>query len=77
MTLRKGSFQNIVGKEENAGNHHFLTFPQYFLPFPKQNSTFESHLVCRPQMISIRATGLKFCCFGKEFKVIIIEWFYR
>ena len=22
--------ENIVGKEENAGNHHFLLFPQCF-----------------------------------------------
>ena len=29
-------FENIVGKEENAGNHHFLLFPQCFLPYKKQ-----------------------------------------
>ena len=23
----------LVGKGENAGNQHFLLFPQYFLPF--------------------------------------------
>ena len=26
--------KNIVGKGENAGNQHFLLFPQCFLPFP-------------------------------------------
>ena len=26
----KTAFGNIVGKEENAGNQHFLLFPQYF-----------------------------------------------
>ena len=24
------AFENIVGKGENAGNQHFLLFPQYF-----------------------------------------------
>ena len=24
-----GRVENIVGKEENAGNQHFLLFPQY------------------------------------------------
>ena len=36
MTLRKKSFENIVGKGENAGNQHFLFFPQYFQPYPKK-----------------------------------------
>ena len=26
-------FENIMGKEENAGNQHFLLFPQCCLPF--------------------------------------------
>ena len=29
-------FENIGGKEENAGNQHFLLFPQGFLPFAKK-----------------------------------------
>ena len=32
-TLKKKPFVNIVGKEENAGNQHFLLFPQCFLPY--------------------------------------------
>ena len=32
--------ENIVGKGENAGDQHFLLFPQCFLPFPKQISIF-------------------------------------
>ena len=31
--LRKKPFENIVEKGENAGNQHFLLFPQCFLPF--------------------------------------------
>ena len=33
-------FENIVGKGENAGNQHFLLFPQYFLSFPHQTFNF-------------------------------------
>ena len=51
--------ENIVGKRENAGNQHFLLFPQCFLPFPKKISVFDSHLNCHLQTLSIW-TGLKF-----------------
>ena len=30
MTLRKKTFENILEKEENAGNQYFLLFPQCF-----------------------------------------------
>ena len=59
-TLRKKPFENIVGKGENAGNKHFLLFPQCFISFSKQISIFQSHLFCRLQMLSIW-TSLKFC----------------
>ena len=42
--MYKKPFENIVEKGENAGNQHFLLFPQCFLPFSKQNSIFQSHL---------------------------------
>ena len=32
-TLDKKPFENIMGKEENAGNEHFLFFLQCFLSF--------------------------------------------
>ena len=32
MTLGKVPFENIVGKGDNAGNQHFLLFPQCFHP---------------------------------------------
>ena len=41
MTLKKTAFEKILGKGENAGNQHFLLFPQCFLPFPRQISDFE------------------------------------
>ena len=58
--LKKKPFETIVGKGENAGNQQFLLFLQCFLPFPKQILTFQSHLVCRLQRLSIW-TSLKFC----------------
>ena len=41
MTMYETPFENIVEKEENAGNWHFLLFPQCFLPFPKQIPIFQ------------------------------------
>ena len=48
-TLCKKPFENFVGKGENAGNQHFLLFPQCFLPFPKQISILQLHLfvICK------------------------------
>ena len=33
---RKNPFENIMGKEENAGNQHFLLFPQCLLSYERQ-----------------------------------------
>ena len=38
----KNNFQNIVGKGENAGNLHFLLFPQCFNPIKKVNHHFRN-----------------------------------
>ena len=38
ITPREKPFENIVGKGENAGNQHFLLFPQYCLPSKRQKS---------------------------------------
>ena len=40
MPLGKKPFENIVGKGKNAGNQHFLLFPQCFLPFQKLKINF-------------------------------------
>ena len=45
MTLEEKAFENIVGKGENAGNQHFLLFPQYFLPFLKQVLIFHFKII--------------------------------
>ena len=52
MTLGKKAFENM-GKEENAGNQHFLLFPQYFLANQDKNSPFEPALVSRLHVLSI------------------------
>ena len=44
--LREKPSENVVGKGENAGNQHFLLFPQYFSPFPNQIAFFRSNLFC-------------------------------
>ena len=36
MALKKEPFENIVGKEENAGNQHFHLFPQFSI-LPRTN----------------------------------------
>ena len=35
--IRSKPFENIVGKGENAGNQHFLLFPQCFLSYERLN----------------------------------------
>ena len=59
MTLKEKAFENIVEKGENAGNQHFLLFPQCFLPHHREKSPFQQHLFCHLQMLSIW-TSLKF-----------------
>ena len=68
-TSTEKPFENIVEKGENAGNQHFLLFPQCFLPFPKQVLIFYSNLFCRLRMLSIW-TSLNFCCLVKR----LITW---
>ena len=46
MILENETLENNVEIEENAGRQCFLLFPQCFLPFPKQISILESHLLC-------------------------------
>ena len=64
-TLRKRPFQNIERKGENAGNQHFLLFPQCFPPFPIINFKIQSFLVCQVQ-IQYFEFGTKICCMVKS-----------
>ena len=52
-------YENIVGKGENAGDQHFILFPQCFLPFPKLISILHSCLFCCLQILLI-LPSLKF-----------------
>ena len=65
-TLGRKAFENNVGKGENAGNQHFLLFPQCFLPFQTKTAIFGLHLFCRLQM-------LKILSFGKELTQVFVE----
>ena len=58
MTLRKNPFEEIAGKGENAGDQHFLLFPQCFLPFQKPSSS-GSLKVTSPHSSVVRALDLK------------------
>ena len=59
----KTPFQSIVGKGENAGDQHFLLFPQCFLLYQRQKLLFKLHSFCRLQMLSIW-TKSNFCRLG-------------
>ena len=54
-----------MGKGENAGNQHFLLFPQYFLPIPKRIYVPKLHVLFRLQMLSV-LTSLKMICLVKS-----------
>ena len=66
MTPQKMTFENIVGKGENAGNQHFLLFPTMISTLLKASFKVLATLkFCRLQMLSI-PTSLKFCCLVKR-----------
>ena len=52
-TLKKKALENTEGKGENAGNQHFLLFPQCFLLCLRENLSFYQRLILRLQMLSI------------------------
>ena len=75
-TLEKKTFENIVGKGENAVNQHFLLFPQCFLPVPKTNFNFSDTYI----LSSANAFNLdqsKNALFGKESKAETLTLFYH
>ena len=46
--------ENIVGKEENAGNKQFLLLSQCFLPVHKQKQIFKQDLIFISYALDIR-----------------------
>ena len=56
-------FENIAGKGENAGDLHFLLFPQCFLPIQKQISRVMFTLLSAN---TFSLDEFKILLFGKE-----------
>ena len=46
-------WKTLEEKGENAGNQHFLIFPQCFLLYPREKLSLYPFLICRLQMLSI------------------------
>ena len=72
MTLTKRPFENIVIKEENAGNQYFLLYPQCLLHFQKFP---ETKFILQVWFISSSAKSFKFeqskiLSFGKEWNCL-------
>ena len=65
--LNLQTFENIVGKGKNAGNQHFLLYPQCFLLFLNQISIVQITFI----LSSANALNLdqsKILMFGKELR---------
>ena len=65
-TLKKKPSENIVEKGENAGNQHFLLFPQCFPSYPEQILPCGSLLkfvICKCLQFGL---GSNILSFGKE-----------
>ena len=58
-------FENIVGKGENAGNHHFLLFPTMFSAHLKTNFSF-SVTFMMSSAYAFSFDQSKILSFGKE-----------
>ena len=52
MTLREKPLENIVGKEENAGNQHFSSFPTMF------SNLSETEIIIRVTFILLLAQAV-------------------
>ena len=64
--LEKETFENNAGKGENAGNQHFLLFPQCFLRFPNRFFNFLYTLILSSAN-AFNSDQYKILSFGKEF----------
>ena len=65
-TLRKKSFANIVEKGENAGNQHFLLFPQCFFYPSKIKFQVLIHTFELSSANAFNLDRFKILSFGKE-----------
>ena len=56
-TLKKKPFENIVGRGEDAGDQHFLLFPQCFQPYQRQKSSkYLYFVVCKCFFLKLNFT---------------------
>ena len=62
--LYKKRFESIVGKGENAGNQHFVRFPQCFLPILKQISISVTFILLSANAFNLDQS--KILLFGKK-----------
>ena len=68
----KKTFENIVEKVENAGNQHFILFPQCFLPYQRQITTILTFNLLSANIFNLfKASVLSFCSEVKEHN---FEW---
>ena len=72
MTLKQRAIQNILGKEENAGNQHFLLFPQCFLLYQRKEIIISAALNLSPAN-AFNFVKAKFVWFGKELNILLKE----
>ena len=63
-TPKKKPFKEIVGNGENAGNQHFLLFPQCFLSYQTQKPSFEQHFLSSANAFNLVTS--KILLLGKE-----------
>ena len=68
LTLKKKPFENIMGKDENAGNQHFLLFPLCFSALPKTNFNFSVTFLLSSTN-AFKFDQSKNTSFGKELNV--------
>ena len=74
--LKKKSFENIVGKGENAGNQHFSPFPTMFSTHSKTNFSLSATFI----LLSSNAFNLnwpKILSFVKELKLGVVLTHYQ
>ena len=71
MTLKKESFKNNVGKGENARNQHFLLFPQCFLLYQREKSSFSNVSLLSADAINLVIS--KILLFGKRLNDIYLS----
>ena len=63
MTLKQKAMENTEGRGENAGNQHFLLFPQCFLLYYREKSSFKQPLSSANDFNLVTST---ISLFGKE-----------